>query len=98
MSFVFSLELFYICLCGALHIADYAVWALLTVEGRTLTYSWNLFSIIWTLVESCLICNQTTFLFIVVDFYNVAATNAKQSNRTKQSIKANQSNPNKTKQ
>ena len=35
---VFSFELFYIVLSGPF-IADYAVWALLIVEGRTVTYS-----------------------------------------------------------
>ena len=35
---VFSFELFYIVISGPF-IADFAVWALLIVEGRTLTYS-----------------------------------------------------------
>ena len=35
---VFSFELFYIVISGPF-IADYAVWALLIVEGRTVTYS-----------------------------------------------------------
>ena len=37
-SLVFSFELFYIVLSGPF-IADYAVWALFIVEGRTVTYS-----------------------------------------------------------
>ena len=35
---VFSFELFYIVISGPF-ISDYAVWALLIVEGRTVTYS-----------------------------------------------------------
>ena len=35
---VFLFELFYIVISGPF-IADYAVWALLIVEGRTVTYS-----------------------------------------------------------
>ena len=56
---VFSFELFYNCHFGAIY--SWAVWALLIVEGRTVTY---ICLFLFCFFESCLIGNHTTTSFL----------------------------------
>ena len=66
-SLVFSFELFYIVLLGPF-IADYAVWALLIVEGRTVTYNCLKylchFGLLWTVVSLAIIPHLLFYIII----------------------------------
>ena len=66
MSLVFSFELFYIVISGPF-IADYAVWALLIVEGRTMTYSCKClchFGFLWIVVSLAIIPHLLFYIII----------------------------------